>query len=72
MWNYVGLVRSPARLDRADQILSQLKQQVDSFYKNAELTPKFLILRNALTTALLVIYAAKRNPISKGCHFIEY
>jgi L-aspartate oxidase len=70
LWNYVGLVRSPKRLARASRILNQLKLEVDQYYKQSILTEELLQLRNALQTAILVVYAAQMNPISKGCHYV--
>ena len=69
MWNYVGLVRTGKRLDRATNLLRELKNEVDSFYADNRLTPRLLTLRNAVQTALLVTYAALRNPHSLGSHY---
>lgn len=70
MWNYVGLVRSPKRLHRARRILSQLEEEISSFYAGYRLTRSLVELRNAIKCALLVVYAASLNPLSKGSHYV--
>ena len=69
MWHYVGLVRTTKRLDRASHLLRELKSEIDGFYADNSLTPRLLALRNAVQTALLITYAALRNPRSAGCHY---
>ncbi len=70
MWNYAGVVRSERRLTRARRILLELHEEVQSFYRDCRLSRELIELRNALQTALLVVHAARLNPVSKGCHFI--
>lgn len=69
MWNYVGLVRSKSRLDRAEKILRHLKNEIDIFYKGYKITPNLLNLRNGTQVALLVTYAALKHKSSCGTHF---
>jgi L-aspartate oxidase len=69
MWNYVGLVRDEARLNRAHKMLTELKWEVESFYDRCRLTPELLGLRNGVETALLVTQGALRNRNSIGCHY---
>lgn len=69
MTNYVGLIRSADRLERAGRILSTLKEEVDAFYKDCRLDENLLNLRNAVLSALLVVHAAKLNRQSRGCHY---
>jgi len=71
MWNYVGLVRTRKRLERAQRILRELSDEIRKFYKDCRVTDELLGLRNGMRTALLVLYAARRNPKSIGCHFIK-
>ena len=71
MWNYAGVVRSPRRLTRARRILLELREEIQSFYRDCRLTPELVELRNAVQTALLVVHAASLNPRSKGCHYVE-
>lgn len=69
MWNYVGLVRSTRRLERALKILRGLQFDVESFYRRAALTDELIGLRNGAQTALAVTHAALRNRKSLGGHF---
>ena len=69
MWNYVGLMRTTRRLERATSLLRELKSEVDSFYAGNRLTRSLLNLRSAAQTAFLVTYAALHNLRSQGCHF---
>jgi L-aspartate oxidase len=70
MWNYAGIVRSSRRLTRARRILLELREEVQSFYSDCRLSGDLIELRNAVQTALLVVYAAKLNPVSRGCHYM--
>ena len=70
MWNYAGIVRSDRRLTRARRILLELREEVQSFYSDCRLSRELIDLRNALQTALLVVHAAKLNPVSRGCHYV--
>jgi len=71
MWNYAGVVRSPKRLTRARRILLELREEIQSFYRDCRVTRELVELRNAVETALLVARAASLNPISKGCHYLR-
>lgn len=69
MWNYVGLVRSKRRLERALQILRELQFEVESFYRYTFPSDNVIGLRNGVQTALAVTHAAYRNRISRGAHY---
>lgn len=71
MWNYVGLIKTDARLSRAEGILTELKRGIDSFYQRATLSDELIGLRHAATTALLILNACKKNPKSLGCYLRE-
>ncbi|MEE8495842.1 MAG: FAD-dependent oxidoreductase [Xanthomonadales bacterium] len=70
MWNYAGIVRSERRLTRARRILLELREEVQSFYRDCRLNRELIDLRSAVQTALLVVHAATLNPRSKGCHYV--
>lgn len=70
MWNYAGIVRSEARLNRARRMLLELREEIQNFYHDCRLTRELIELRSAVQTALLVVHAATLNPVSKGCHFM--
>jgi L-aspartate oxidase len=70
MWNYAGIVRSQRRLTRARRILLELREEIQSFYRDCRVTRELVELRNAVQTALLVVHAASLNPRSKGAHYV--
>ena len=67
MWNYVGLLRSEKRLDRAGRILSELQVEIEDFYRHGTMSDALLGLRNGVQTALAIHRAASDNRVSKGC-----
>lgn len=69
MWNYVGLIRTSKRLERAKQLLRELQIEVEAFYARAVLSDDLLGLRNGVQTALAVLFAAIENRRSRGCHY---
>ena len=71
MWNYVGLLRSERRLDRAARILSELQVEIEDFYRRGTMSDELLGLRNGVQTALLIRRAASDNRVSKGSHYRE-
>ena len=62
MWNYVGLVRTTRRLNRAIEALRNLEVEVERFYRAAAMTDELVGLRNAVRVALIVTLAAWENP----------
>jgi len=71
MWNYVGLVRTTRRLQRALRELRQLETEIENFYRATALTDSLIGLRNAVRTAVIVAAAAWENKQSMGCHYRE-
>lgn len=71
MWNYVGLVRTPKRLDRADRIFGELGDEVRRFYSNSLVSDDLIGLRNGVLNAKLICTAARRNRQSLGCHYVR-
>jgi L-aspartate oxidase len=71
MWNYVGLVRTTPRLERALSELRHLETSIERFYRSTSLTDGVIGLRNAVRTAVLVAMAAWENKSSMGCHYRE-
>jgi L-aspartate oxidase len=69
MWNYVGLVRSRKRLDRAHQILRELHLEIGRFYAQSELSGALIGLRHGIQTALVVLLAAIEARAGAGCHY---
>jgi L-aspartate oxidase len=69
LWNYVGVVRSQKRLERAREDLIYLENRIEKFYKKAKITDNLIGLRNGARVAHLITEAALRNKKSQGCHF---
>jgi L-aspartate oxidase len=71
MWNYVGLVRTGPRLERALRELRNLETEIEQFYRVTRVTDELIGLRNAARTAVIVAAAAWENKVSIGCHYRE-
>ena len=69
MWDYVGIVRSGLRLNRALRRINLLEKEIEDFYKRAKITPQLLELRNIVTTAKLIITSALKRKESRGLHY---
>jgi L-aspartate oxidase len=71
MWNYAGIVRTQKRLKRASDDLGYLNHRIERFYRSTRLSRQLLELRNGIVTARSVAEAARRNPVSRGCHYVK-
>jgi L-aspartate oxidase len=69
MWNYVGLIRSERRLNRAMRILRELDLEIARFYEKCEVSDSIIGLRNGILTAFLILEAADQARESRGCHY---
>jgi L-aspartate oxidase len=69
MWNYVGLIRSEKRLNRALRILSELDFEITRFYEKCEVNDSVIGLRNGIRTSLLILESARQARESCGCHY---
>lgn len=69
MWQYVGIVRTNERLEKAYGLVMQIKQQSDGLYAEGKLSPALLELRNIALTSELIITSAKSRKESRGLNY---
>ena len=69
MWNYVGIVRTTKRLERAQHRIKMMTDEVEDYYGHFRVTTDLIELRNLLQCAELIVRSALHRKESRGLHY---